>query len=162
MENKDNIQIVCDYLFEIEDIMRELEIEINNLYVCQPDDIALSVEKINEYRNYTDELFEEVYKICDEDETGNLRKAVKAVCDRKEIDDDFCKVYEAGQEINAVAYRIVNLIPRVSDRLTRQKEKTLQEIKDNNGSQSAHASKYYAAVNNDLNNYHFSRKSRSI
>ncbi|MBE6842836.1 MAG: hypothetical protein E7510_08425 [Ruminococcus sp.] len=162
MENKDNIQIVCDYLFEIEDIMRELEIEINNLYVCQPDDIALSVEKINEYRNYTDELFEEVYKICDEDETGNLRKAVKAVCDRKEIDDDFCNVYEAGQEINAVAYRIVNLIPRVSDRLTRQKEKTLQEIKDNNGSQSAHASKYYAAVNNDLNNYHFSRKSRSI
>ena len=86
MENKDNIQIVCDYLFEIEDIMRELEIEINNLYVCQPDDIALSVEKINEYRNYTDELFEEVYKICDEDETGNLRKAVKAVCDRKEIE----------------------------------------------------------------------------
>ena len=162
MENKDNIQIVCDYLFEIEDIMRELEIEINNLYVCQPDDIALSVEKINEYRNYTDELFEEVYKICDEDETGNLRKAVKAVCDRKEIDDDFCNVYEAGQEINAVAYRIGNLIPRVSDRLTRQKEKTLQEIKDNNGSQSAHASKYYAAVNNDLNNYHFSRKSRSI
>lgn len=162
MENKDNIQIVCDYLFEIEDIMRELEIEINNLYVCQPDDIALSVEKINEYRNYTDELFEEVYKICDEDETGNLRKAVKAVCDRKEIDDYFANVYEAGQEINAVAYRIVNLIPRVSDRLTRQKEKTLQEIKDNNGSQSAHASKYYAAVNNDLNNYHFSRKSRSI
>lgn len=162
MENKGNIQIVCDYLFEIEDIMRELEIEINNLYVCQPDDIALSVEKINEYRNYTDELFEEVYKICDEDETGNLRKAVKAVCDRNEIDDYFANVYEAGQEINAVAYRIVNLIPRVSDRLTRQKEKTLQEIKDNNGSQSAHASKYYAAVNNDLNNYHFSRKSRSI
>ena len=142
--------------------MRELEVEINNLYVCQPDDIALSVEKINEYRKYTDELFEEVYKICDEDETRNLRKAVKAVCDRKEIDDDFCDVYEAGQEINAVVYRIVNLIPRVSDRLTRQKEKTLQEIKDNNGSQSAHASKYYAAVNNDLNNYHFARKNRSI
>lgn len=162
MENKDKVQIVCDYLFEIEDIMRELEVEINNLYVCQPDDIALSVEKINEYRKYTDELFEEVYKICDEDETRNLRKAVKAVCDRKEIDDDFCDVYEAGQEINAVVYRIVNLIPRVSDRLTRQKEKTLQEIKDNNGSQSAHASKYYAAVNNDLNNYHFARKSRSI
>lgn len=162
MDYREHTEVICDYLEQISDIMLEIEREINTLYVCSPDDISLAVEKINEYRDYTDEIFEEIYKICDQDDTGNLRKAVKAVCDRKDIDDEFSEVYEAGQEVNAVAHRIVKLIPRVSDRLTRQKEKTLQEIKENNGSQSAHASKYYATVNDERDNYHFSRKSRSI
>ncbi len=162
MNEKKYAEQICGYFDEIATAMSEIENEINNLYICSPDDIELSVEKINEYKQCTEELFGYIDEICDEDKTGELRKAVQAVCDRKEIRDEYECIYEARQEIQATAYRMIKFIPQVSDRLARQKEKTLEDIKLNNTSQSAHASKYYSAVNDDLDTYHFSRKSRSI
>ena len=74
----------------------------------------------------------------------------------------FADVFEKRQDVNAVASRIQGIIPIVEERMRRGMEKTLQEIRENNTSQSAQASRYYNAVNDSTNPQRLSQKRRSI
>lgn len=153
---------VCNCFDEICQVLLEMETEINCLFTCNPDDIDVCVERIDKYKEITDEIFDEIDDICSEDESGELRKATLPLSDRKDIIDELADVFEKRQEINAVACRIQNTIPMVQTRLKKSMEKTLEEIKKNNTSQSAQAARYYSAVNSSEQPARLSQKSRSI
>lgn len=153
---------VYDYLEEIEQVLLEMEAEVNNLFSCDPEDIDVGVERINQYREIIDEIFADIRSVTDEDETGGLKLAVSPLTNRSEINDMFADVFEKRQDVNAVVSRIQGIIPVVEERMRRGMEKTLQEIRENNTSQSAQASKYYNAVNDSTNPQRLSQKRRSI
>lgn len=157
-----NINEICECLNEIEEIMLEVEYEMNYLFTCDIDDIEFSMEKIDQYRQMTDEIFAEIDNLCEEDETGMLKKAVLPRTDRKDICDDVECIFELRQELNAVIHRVATLQPQVIKRFNKEKEKMLEEIKNNNIGQSAKAAKYYSAINDNANGYHFSPKDRTI
>lgn len=162
MNNSDLALEVCECFDEINEVLLETENEINCLFSCHPDDIDVCVERIEKYKEITDEIFADISQICSEDETGELKKATEPLTDRKDVADIYINVFEKRQEINAVAYRIMNAIPMVKDRLNKSMEKTLEEIRKNNTSQSAQASRYYNAVSSTQEPQRFSQKNRSI
>jgi NTP pyrophosphatase (non-canonical NTP hydrolase) len=155
-------QEICLYLDEIQQLLLEMETEVNNLFSCPPDEIEVSNERITKYREIIDEVFEDIDAVCAEDPDGLLKKAVHPRTNRSDIPDELADVFEKRQEINAVAFRINDIIPMVEKRLRKSMEKTLEEIKQHNSSQSAQASKYYNAVGGDTTVRHFSQKNRSI
>ncbi len=153
---------VYNYLEEIEQVLLEMESEVNTLFSCDPEDIDVGVERISQYREIIDEIFTDIRSVTDEDETGELKLAVSPLTNRSEINDMFADVFEKRQDVNAVASRIQGIIPIVEERMRRGMEKTLQEIRENNTSQSAQASRYYNAVNDSTNPQRLSQKRRSI
>ena len=164
MENYELIESVCSCFDEIIEVFSEIEKEVNELYICSPDDVDVSVERINKYREIADDIFGEIEQICGEDESGELKKATEPRIDRKEVKDEFVQVYEKRQDVNAVAFRIQSTIPMVEDRLKKAMEKTLEEIRENNSGQGAKAAKYYSAVNSAQSDpmRGFTQKSRII
>ncbi len=162
MNYREAAEQICVCLDEIEEVFLEMENEINTLFVCDPDDVEVSAERIEKYREIADEIFADIRQICDEDETGTLRTAVNPLTDRRDVAEECTDVFEKRQDVNAVVYRIQNTIPMVSDRLKKAMEKTLEEIKANNTGQSAQAARYYSAVNATQQPSRLSQKSRSI
>ena len=162
MDYSEAAKELCLCLNEMEEVFLETENEINCLYTCSPDDIDVCVERIERYREISDEIFAEIEAICAKDESGELKKAVSPRTDRKDVAEDLVCVFEKRQDINAIACRIQNTIPMVQDRLKRSMKKTLEEIKKNNTSQSAQASKYYSAVNDSQESGRLSYRSRTI
>lgn len=162
MDYKESAQEICHYLEEIYELLLEMEIEVNNLFSCPPDDIEVCNERVTKYREIIDEVFGDIYAVCDTDPEGLLKKAVMPKTDRADIPDFLEEVFEKRQELNAVAFRINDIIPMVEKRLKKSMERTLEEIKQNNSSQSARASKYYGAVSDEEPVRHFSQKNRSI
>lgn len=162
MSNSSLSEEVCQCFDEIKQVLLEMETEINCLFTCDPDDIDVCVERIEKYKEITDEIFADINEICREDETGELKKAAEPLTDRKDVSESFTDVFEKRQEINAVAYRIKNTIPMVQTRLQKSMEKTLEEIRKNNTSQSAQASRYFNAVNSTQTSSRLSQKNRTI
>ncbi|MCQ2464563.1 MAG: hypothetical protein MJ095_03165 [Oscillospiraceae bacterium] len=162
MDYKETAEYICSCFDEMSEVLLETENEINNLFVCSPDDVDVSVERIEKYREITDEIQNEINSACSEDESGELKKAVMPLTDRKDVAEEYVFVFEKRQEINAIIYRIQNAIPMVSERLKKTMEKTLEEIKENNTGQSAQAARYYSAVNATQQPSRLSQKSRSI
>ncbi len=157
-----NINEICECLNEIKEIMLEVEFEMNFLFTCGIDDIEFSMEKIGQYRQMTDEIFSEIDNLCEEDETGMLKKAVLPRTDRKDVCDEVERIFELRQDLNAVINRVKILQPQVVKRFQKEKEKMLEEIKKNNAGQSAKAAKYYNTINDDSNGYHIPPKGRKI
>ncbi|WP_044974529.1 hypothetical protein [Ruminococcus sp. HUN007] len=147
MENNERTAQICSCFDEIVEVLLEMEKEIGELYVCSPDDVDISVERINRYREITDELFAGIDSLCAEDETGELKKATEPLTDRKDVAEEYAVVFEKRQEVNAVAYRISAAIPMVQDRLKKSMDRVLEEIRENNSGQSAKAARFYSAVN---------------
>ena len=162
MDHSESAEIICRCYDELSEVLLETEIEISGMFTCPPDDLDVAVERINQYREITDEISAEIDAICAEDESGELKKAVMPQTDRKDVPDELVPVFEKRQEINAIIYRIQNTIPMVQDRLKKSMEKTLEEIKENNAGQSAKAARYYSAVTDVQNDSSFSRKNRII
>lgn len=164
MDNSERTAQICSCFDEIVEVLLEMEKEIGELYVCSPDDVDISVERINKYREITDEIFTEIDSLCAEDETGELKKATEPLTDRKDVAEEYVEVFEKRQEVNAVAYRISAAIPMVQDRLKKSMDRVLEEIKENNNGQSAKAAKFYSAVNETQGQGYrgFSQKSRII
>ncbi len=162
MDNNERVEVICGLFDEMTEVLLETENEVNELYICSPDDIDVSVDRINKYREITDDILAEIDSVCAEEESGELKKATLPLTDRKDVSPDFVPVFEKRQDVNAVICRIQSAIPMVQDRLKRAMEKTLEEIKENNSGQSAKAARYYNAVNDSQNSYNFTRKSRII
>lgn len=154
-------EIFCRF-DEMEEVLLETEQEINNLFVCSPEDMDVSVERIEKYKEITDEIRAEINGICAQDESGELKKAIMPDTDRRDVIDECISVFEKKQDINAVIFRIQNAIPMVTERIKKTMDKTLEEIKENNSGQSAQAAKYYSAVNAVQQPSRLSQKSRSI
>ena len=157
----DCIKKICDCYSETEKVLLELEEEINYLFICDPDEVFITNEKITQYRQMADELMTTAYEICSEDSTGILLKAADPQCCRADIDDRAENVFTARQDINAVLFRIQNVIPQVEKRISVEKDKSIEKIRDNNTSQSANVSKYFSTILGD-NNQFTMKKNRSI
>jgi len=153
---------ICSRFDEMEEVLLETELEINNLFTCSPEDMDVSTGRIEQYREITDEIQEEIDEICAEDESGELKKAVMPRTDRKDVADECIAVFERRQDINAVIFRIQSAIPMVTERIKKTMDRTLEEIKENNSGQSAQAAKYYSTVNAGQQPARLSQKSRSI
>ena len=162
MDNNERAEVICGLFDEMTEVLLETENEVNELYTCSPDDIDVSVERINKYREITDEILAEIDSVCAGEETGELKKATLPLTDRMDVSPDFVEVFEKRQDVNAVICRIQAAIPMVKDRLKKAMEKTLEEIKENNSGQSAKAARYYNAVNDSQNSYNLTKKSRTI
>ena len=164
MDHSECTEQICSCYDEIIEVLLEMEKEIGELYICSPDDVDVSVERINQYREITDEIFAEVNAICEQDESGELRKATDPLTDRKDVAEEYAGIFEKRQDVNAVAYRISAAIPMVKDRLKKSMDRILEEIKENNTGQSAKAARFYSAVNETQNDSQrgLSQKSRII
>lgn len=162
MNYREASEQICLFFEETEEVMLEMEQEINNLYTCSPDDMEVSVYRIESYRELIDEILADIDSVCETDDTGELKKAVSPKADRKDILPELSAVFEKRQDINAVIFRMQNIIPLVQGRLKKSMEKTLEEIKENNSGQSAKAARYYDAVSATQEPSRLSRKIRSI
>lgn len=158
---EDCVKKVCDCYEETEKILLELEEEINYLFVCDPDEVYITNEKITQYKQMADELMSAADEICTSDSSGLLIKASDPQSCRADVDDSTESVFIARQNINAVLFRIQNVIPQVEKRLQREKDKSIEKIRNNNTSQSANVSKYFSTIIGDNNNFSI-KKSRSI
>lgn len=161
MISEDCVKKICDCYDQTEKILLELEEEINYLFVCDPDEVYITNEKIIQYRQMADELMTAADEICNSDDTGSLIKASDPQSSRSDVDDSTECIFIARQNINAVLFRIQNVIPQVEKRLLREKDKSIEKIRDNNTSQSANVSKYFSTMIGDNNNFSI-KKSRSV
>lgn len=161
MEFSERAERVCECMGQITEVMLEMEKEFEELYTCDPDYVETADERITQYRQIADELFDTVNELCRGDESGILAKAADVHSSRKDVDDSAESVFEARQEINAVMNRIMMIMPRVEKRLKREKEKSLENIRNNNSSQSANVSKYFSTVISG-DDYSYLKKNRSI
>ncbi len=155
------INKICDCYEETEKVLLELEKAINYLFVCSPEEVFITNENIIQYRQMAEELMTAAEEICKSDVTGSLSKAADPQSSRKDIDDNTECIFNARQNINAVLFRIKNVIPQVEKRISKEKDKCMEKIKNNNISQSANVSKYFSAVVNDNDQFHLG-KNRSI
>jgi len=161
MEFSERAERICECMEQITEVMLEMEKEFEELYTCAPDYVETADEKITQYRQIADELFDTVNELCAGDGSGILAKAADVHSSRKDVDDSAGCVFEARQEINAVMNRIMMILPRVERRIRREKDKSLENIRNNNSSQSANVSKYFSTVISG-DDYSYLKKSRSI
>ena len=147
--------------------MKTLEknlLEIENLYslmlVCSSDDIEEIDTKIFALRQSADECLKKIKTNCDEDETGAILKAANPKAKHCDIDTGTEEIFMLRQSVNAVNFRIMELIPVVRERIEIKKEETLSLIKEHNQSQSANAAKYFFEEEKD--SVYLTRKGKKI
>ena len=99
MDHSESAEIICRCYDEMSEVLLETEIEISGMFTCPPDDLDVAVERINQYREITDEISAEIDAVCAEDESGELKKAVMPQTDRKDVPDELVPVFEKRQEI---------------------------------------------------------------
>ncbi|MEM1485302.1 hypothetical protein V6615_10545 [Oscillospiraceae bacterium PP1C4] len=140
------IELICQLLCEEKAAYLEYETHTQRLAICDIDEIELYVEQREALIKQINEMDQQIKKLCDKDEADGLLayQAVKCKCDKEQLPERLDKIYDAGQEIFAVANRIRGMEPQILERLEFERANLLMKIKENNQSVQAKASKYYS------------------
>ncbi len=158
---KREITEICALLSKAQQEMLQLEQETNALYTCTVDEIPLCVERRAACAARVDTQFQQIYQICDADPRGMLRKAVSSQTLFEDVPEELHCIFEARRQLNAVIHRILQIEPQVLERLQTEREKLLEQIRENNRGQSANASRYLGALNSGQD-VHFTTQGRKI
>lgn len=153
---------ICALLQEAHAQMLQLEQQTNALYTCKLDDVADCVAKRVACLEQVDAGFREIDAICEQDPTGTLTKAVGNHTDFDALPEEVRCIQEARQQLNAVIYRILNIEPQIKERLTLERDRLLEKIRENNRGQGANASKFYDSVAASGQELFFSEKDKRI
>ena len=141
---------VFSEIFEITETIRKnfeaLEAETNAILSCPPEDIEAHTENRVNYLEENKKLYDEIFAFCAVTENGEeLKGAVKNTAEREQLSEDFRKVFDGFQEVYAIVHRVVNIDSQVTERIERERERILEQIKNMNEGQEAKAAKFYAA-----------------
>lgn len=137
-------------IFEIQKNVKSnflaLEQETVAILSCDADDIEGHTVARVEYLEKNKELYEEIFDFCKTYEQGYaLEMAVKNTAMREELPDNLKEVFDRFSQVYAIVNRVVNVDKQVTERIEREQNKIVKQIKDMNSGYESKAVKFYAA-----------------
>lgn len=126
------VERVCELLKEkqarflayekVTEALAESDVDTAEHYITQRSELA----------NEIDLLTEQIGRLCDKDVNGVvLLKAAGAQCDYQEVPPEFRQVFECGQEVRTVAYRIGECEKRARQHLVVMRDEAMGKIREN-------------------------------
>lgn len=123
-----------------------LEQETVAILSCDADDIEAHTVARIEYLEENKKLYEEIFEFCKTVPNGEaIEGAVKNTADRDALSDEEKDVFDRFSKVYAVVNRVVNVDKQVTERIEREQNKIINQIKMMNAGPEAKASKFYAA-----------------
>lgn len=137
-------------IFEIHKTVKSnflaLEQETVAILSCDADDIEAHTVARVEYLEKNKKLYDEIFEFCKTYEKGGaLEGAVKNTADRSELEAAEQEVFDLFSQVYAVVNRVVNVDKQVTERIEREQNKIIKQIKNMNTSHESKAAKFYAA-----------------
>ena len=128
----DVIGQVCILLEKKKEQFNEYERCTLEMLHCEADDVENYITQRGAIANEIDEITEEIGRICDNFPGGALLfETASAKVNFEDIPPEFGPVFEAGQQVRSVAYRISESEKQALERLTSLKEEARAKIREN-------------------------------
>lgn len=139
-----------------------LEQETVAILSCDADDIEGHTVARVEYLEENKKLYDEIFEFCKTYEKGEaLESAVKNTADRSELEEAEQKIFDLFSQVYAIVNRVVNVDKQVTERIEREQNKIIKQIKSMNTSHESKAAKFYAASDTGEQK-HFNNAKRRI
>lgn len=123
-----------------------LEQETVAILSCDADDIEGHTIARVMYLEKNKQLYEEIFDFCKTYENGEeLESAVKNTAIRDELSEELQEVFDRFSQVYAVVNRVVNVDKQVTERIEREQNKIIKQIKNMNSGVESKAAKFYAA-----------------
>ncbi|MBE6836702.1 MAG: hypothetical protein E7509_01705 [Ruminococcus sp.] len=139
-----------DEIYEIHKTIKSnflaLEQETVAILSCDADDIEGHTLARVEYLEMNKKLYEEIFDFCKTYEKGEaLEGAVKNTAMRDELPEEIQEIFDRFSQVYAIINRVVNVDKQVTERIEREQNKIIKQIKEMNTGHESKAAKFYAA-----------------
>lgn len=157
-----NFEEIYDIFKTVKSNFLALEQETVAILSCDADDIEGHTVARVRYLEENKKLYEEIFEFCKSYEKGEeLEGAVKNTAVRDELPEKEQEIFDKFSQIYAIVYRVVNVDKQVTERIEREQNRIVNQIKSMNSSQESKAAKFYAASNTG-DQKHFGESNRRI
>lgn len=141
-----NFEEIGEIFKQIRSNFLALEQETVAILSCDADDIEAHTVARVEYLEKNKALYEEIFDFCGTAERGiQLSGAVKNTADRESLNDAEKEVFDKFTQVYAIVNRVVNVDRQVTERIEREQNRIVRQIKEMNTSNEAKAVKFYTA-----------------
>ncbi|MCM1227778.1 MAG: hypothetical protein NC320_10235 [Clostridium sp.] len=135
-----NTDLIKEIQVRINNLMKKYEDNTRKLLECPIDDVLILTENRQSISKEISKLDSQIKQECAENE-----KALNAYtnkCGRNELSEELQAVFDLRQEFNAIAFRVSEMDPEITERISIMRDELICKIKKNNSGQNAKAAKY--------------------
>lgn len=141
-------------------LIEKYETQSRKLLESDVDDIINLVNSRGSILKRIDHLTKEIFALCEED--SYEYHAFKNDCNRSDLPDYAKEIFDLRQQFNSHAVRAHDMDPEIIEKIKILRSHLLDDIKENNNSQTAKAAKYYGAGLTQGENFYFPKNNRKI
>lgn len=135
-----NTDLITQTQARINNLMKKYEDNTRKLLVCPIDDVLILTENRQSISKEISKLDSQIKQECAESE--ETLNAYMNKCERDDLSEELKAIFDLRQEFNAIAFRISEMDPEITERISIIRDKLICKIKKNNSGQNAKAAKY--------------------